>query len=170
MGGAWAPAGRQLGIFLDFVTLDQGARGAYESPLEQVHRVVNQVVLHLVDGAGGLAALAARMKKSDAGKSFGVFAESIVRDLVRSLLGSKSLHEVLLAIGEADLSASAEEAVRARLVALGMLEESRIRTTPLLKQVRYAPDTGRYEFRACGCELVVCGLVIAWEPHQVAGQ
>lgn len=133
---AWAPAGRKLGIFLDFVTLEQGARGAYESPQQQVHRVVNLLILHLVDGAGGLAALAARMQNDDNGKSFSLFADSIVRELVRNRLGTLSLQQALMEIGEGELSAAAEEAVRARLVSLGMLAETRMRTTPLVKQVR----------------------------------
>lgn len=136
LNASWAHTGRKLGIFLDFITLDHGARGAYESPQQQVHRLVDMVILHLLDSAGGLAALAARMQKSDSGKSFSLFADSIVRELVRSRLGTVPLQQILAAIGEKELPAAVEEAVRARLIALGMLDESRIRTTPLVKQVR----------------------------------
>lgn len=135
------PPHRKLGLFLDFVTLDQGERGAYESPQQQVARVVNLVILHLVDAVGGLPALAARMQMSSAGKSFALFADSIVRELVQNRLGMVPLHEVLAAVGEGELPAGAEEAVRARLIALGMLAESRVRTTPLVKQVRYGMCT-----------------------------
>eukprot|EP00892_Ulva_mutabilis_P010620 jgi/Ulvmu1/7930/UM004_0162.1 len=133
---AWVPPGRKLGLFLEFVTLDQGERGAYESPQQHVARIVNLVILHLVDAVGGLPALAARMQMGNAGRSFSLFADSIVKELVQNRLTAMPLKDVLNAIGEGELPAAAEEAVRARLIALGMLEESRVRTTPLVKQVR----------------------------------
>lgn len=130
------PPHRKLGLFLDFVTLEQGERGAYESPQQHVARIVNLLILHLVDAVGGLPALAARMQSGAAGRSFSLFADSIIRELVQNRLSAVPLREVLEAVGESKLSAAAEEAVRARLISLGMLEESRTRTTPLVKQVR----------------------------------
>lgn len=101
----WIPPNRPKGLFLDYVTMAQGERGAYESPQAKAQRIARSVVLYLVDQVGGLPALAARMQvqggdvsgahsradwekfsehfSSGVSGSCGSFVESIVRDTVR---------------------------------------------------------------------------------------
>lgn len=101
----WAPTMRSRGLFLDFVTMAQGERGAYVSPQCKAQRIATAIVFYLVDKIGGLPALAARMQAhgaenilsaradldnfcghfaSGVSGSCGTFVQEIVRDTVRT--------------------------------------------------------------------------------------
>jgi hypothetical protein len=164
-GAPWVPPSAGRGLFLDFVTMAQAERGAFESPAQKAQRIARAIILHLVDRVGGLPALAARMTPGAAGVaadspacetppalagfatafaaapvggSFGAFAEDIVRSTVRALWSRGALQAALAAIGEDALSAAEIAAVSATLKALSVTSDCPARTTPPFKRARCA--------------------------------